>query len=410
MKVTGLIAEYNPFHNGHAYHMQQSRRITGCDYLIVVMSGDFVQRGEPAIVDKYVRARMALLGGADLVLELPVIYACGSAEFFAGGAVSLLESLGVVDSLCFGSEEGSLNPLWEAARILALEPQDFRANLRAALREGATFPAARQKALEKVLPPDALYALSFPNNILSIEYLKALIRQQSRIRPYSIPRISNGYHDAALDSLTGISSATAIRKELLNGNVHGLSAHMPQKAYGLLEASLGISCPVEANDFSLLLHYLLLDACPEDLCAYQDIHLDLANRICSLRGECSTFDAFVSLLKTRQLTETRIRRALMHLVLSIQEETVQNQIRQGWHSYVRVLGFRKSAVPLLGNIKDSCRLPLITNVADSSKVLDEHARSILCQDLRAAAIYESAAAAKFQRVPYSEYRRKLLVL
>ena len=410
MKVTGLIAEYNPFHNGHAYHMQQSRRITGCDYLIVVMSGNFVQRGEPAIVDKYVRARMALLAGADLVLELPVSYACGSAEFFAGGAVSRLESPGVVESLCSGSAEGSLKPLWEAACILALEPEDFRANLQAALREGATFPAARQKALGKVLPPDALRALSFPNNILSIEYLKALIRQQSRIRPYSIPRISNGYHDATLDNRTGLSSATAIRKELLNGNFHGLCAHMPREAYELLEVSLGVSSPMVANDFSLLLHYLLLDACPEDLCACQDIHFDLANRICSLRTEFSTFDAFVSLLKTRQLTETRVRRALMHLILSIQEETVQNQIRKGWNSYVRVLGFRKSAVPLLGNIKDSCRLPLITNVAGSSKVLDEHASSMLRQDLRAAAIYESAAATKFQRAPCSEYRRKLLVL
>ena len=147
MKIAGIIAEYNPFHNGHKYHIEQTRKITGADFIIVVMSGNFTQRGTPAIMDKYSRARMALENGADMVLELPSCYACGSAEYFADGAIALLDKLGCVDYVCFGSECGDIELLRPIAEILATEPENYSEMLRAELKSGATFPRARNRAL-----------------------------------------------------------------------------------------------------------------------------------------------------------------------------------------------------------------------------------------------------------------------
>ena len=176
--ITGIIAEYNPFHNGHAYQIEQARLLTGCDFLVVVMSGDYVQRGAPAVFDKYTRARMALACGADLVLELPVACSCASAEFFASGAVSLLDGLGCVDFLCFGSESGNLQSLMEPARILAKESPVFQEALRRGLSLGLSFPAARKEAFRACASnPDIL---DLPNNILGIEYLKALLQRESK--------------------------------------------------------------------------------------------------------------------------------------------------------------------------------------------------------------------------------------
>lgn len=410
MKVTGLIAEYNPFHNGHAYHLEQARRITDCDYLVVVMSGSFVQRGEPAIVNKYLRARMALEAGADLVLELPVSYACASAEYFAGGAVSLLTSLGVTDSLCFGSEAASLEPLMEAALLLGREPESYQAALRSRLKKGLSFPAARQEALRAHLSPVACRCLDSPNNILGIEYLKSLIRQKSPIRPYSIPRIESGYHEKGLRTESGISSATAIRRELLAGNAKELSPHMPRSAHRLLTDSLQQEGLVTADDFSLILQYLLLDAEPELLCQYQDVSLALARRICRNREKWATFGELTAILKTKELTHTRIQRALFHILLSLTDQDMKRQIQGGWHFYVRVLGASKKAAPLLGLIKRSCPLPMIMNAADGEKLLTGEGLAMFQRDLRASGLYERGAAVRRKTPPVSEYRRKFLIL
>ncbi len=409
MKVTGLIAEYNPFHNGHAYHMEQARRVTDCDYLIVVMSGDFVQRGEPAILNKYLRTKMALSLGADLVLELPVSYSCASAEYFAAGAVSLLDCLGVVDALCFGSETSSLSPLLEAASVLEQEPKGYQKSLRAALKSGASFPSARQKALTGLLSESAMDCLAHPNNILGIEYLKALIRLKSHVVPYSIPRIASGYHENQLNVETGISSATSIRRILLSGEVSSLKAHMPKACFDLLIGSLSDACPITSDDFSLLLHDRLRDATPATMGRILDFSPDLARRICNCRESCTTFEGYVDLIKTKQITESRIRRSLLHLLLSIETSQVRQQIVRGWHSYVRILGFQKSAAPLLTLIRESCPLPLITAPAKAETFLEPFALQVFRKDLQAVGLYESAAAVKFCRPPLSEHRQKLLV-
>jgi len=266
MKALGLIVEYNPFHNGHLYHLQQSRAVTGCEYVICVMSGNFIQRGEPALVNKWARARMALLSGVDLVLELPAVYAVSSAEFFAYGAVKILDSLGIVDSICFGSESGRIEDLDFIAGIVSEEPEPYKLFLKENLDKGLSFPAAREAALKSYLASgpkscdDIRSLLNSSNNILGIEYLKALKRLKSRIKPHTIRRISNSYHTG---ELTGaISSATAIRKNIFD------SVSLPEKAkffHTMPESSISVlkeefkngTGPVFSSSFDLILLSIL---------------------------------------------------------------------------------------------------------------------------------------------------------
>ena len=215
MKTVGLITEYNPFHNGHLYHIEKAKELTGADRVIVIMSGDYVQRGTPAVLSKHSRAHMALLNGASVVLELPVCYSCASAEFFAKGAVSVLDGLGCIDALCFGSECGNLEHLTSIAHLLSAEPETYRHHLQSSLKNGMSFPAARCHALEKMTGDAyASQILSDPNNILGIEYLKALKELNSPIVPFTLKREFSGYHDTELHDCS--SSASAIRKVLMN--------------------------------------------------------------------------------------------------------------------------------------------------------------------------------------------------
>jgi predicted nucleotidyltransferase len=253
MLVNGIIAEYNPFHNGHQYHMNVAKEHTGADYTIVVMSGNFVQRGAPALLDKFKRAEMALRGGADLVLELPAYYAASSAEYFATGAVAILDKLGVVNHLCFGSECGDTETLKQIAAILSQEPDEYVELLRDYMREGMSYPAARTTALLQYAPSFSKYrdVFSSPNNILGIEYIKALLRRNSAITPVTTLRVGSDYHDIRL----GIhqSSARAIREALKDEQpVSCLLNHMPENAYQIMAATMKQIGPVSL--IQLLLH------------------------------------------------------------------------------------------------------------------------------------------------------------
>lgn len=431
MRTVGLIAEYNPFHNGHAWHMQEAKRISDADFCIVVMSGNFVQRGAPAILDKYARAKMALACGADLALELPVSWALGSAEYFASGAVSLLESLGVVDSLCFGSECGELTPLYETAQILNSEPEGYRLLLKKNLKAGKSFPLARADALEQYLSDTQLSVSSLlrePNNILGIEYLKALIRLDSRIQPFTISRAGGAYHSSTLHGI--FSSATALRKLLGSAEISKsfpcggfaspespisplpevLEHEMPRPAYKILQGYLGKSCPVNTQDFSALLHYRLLSVnSPGELTDFQDVSAELADRIFRLIPEYEDFEQFISLIKTKQYTESRISRCLFHILLDIRRETVQAQKDNGWNSYARVLGLRKKSSPLLHEIKERSRIPLITKLADAQKLLTPEQMGFLKKDIYASEVFQCVDAGKFKQGAYSEYRRQIIL-
>ena len=262
MKTTGIIVEYNPLHPGHIYHMEQARKQTGADYLIAVMSGSFVQRGAPALLDKYTRTRMALLAGADVVIELPVCFAAGSAGDFAAGAVSLLDKLGCVDGLCFGSESGNLEELSSVADLLADESEEYQQVLRQHLKDGYPFPQARAAAFSFCSPKTDPELLNQPNNTLGIEYLKAIKKKNSPVTPVTIKRMGSSYHEAVISSDQPMASATAIRAVLENRTVDDfkesnllLASQIPPAALNLARTRL----PLTADDFSALLSFRFLE-------------------------------------------------------------------------------------------------------------------------------------------------------
>lgn len=468
MTITAIIAEYNPFHNGHAYHIREARRLTGADFLIVLMSGNFVQRGEPAVIDKSARAEMAVRCGADLVLELPVCYACGSAEYFAGGAVALLNALGCVDYLCFGSECGELDILRTAAEILSDEPVDYRQKLQELLRQGLSFPLARQEALVWYLEQtntcgdlqsaaagqatdtsarEALASvLSLPNSILAVEYLKALIRSQSSIKPVTVRRVGSGYHDTEIGEFC---SATALRKilakpacsnacssDVSSSNVcfspapsHDtaalpggtaafppqIAASVPAEVHSILSANWQQTFPIFADDFSVMLHYRLLTAQTwEAYAACFDVSETLARRIFQMRHAFTDISSFVPLVKTRNLTESFVRRALLHILLKLPQPEKADSLPV---YYARVLGLRRSAGALFGCIKKNGQVPLLSKLADAKETLSrfychsdskaERALQLLSLDVRSSEIYGIARTAKFGTPSPSEYARQI---
>lgn len=406
--ITGIIAEYNPFHNGHAYQIEQARLLTGCDFLVVVMSGDYVQRGAPAVFDKYTRARMALACGADLVLELPVACSCASAEFFASGAVSLLDGLGCVDFLCFGSESGDLQSLMEPARILAKESPVFQEALRRGLSLGLSFPAARKEAFRACASnPDIL---DLPNNILGIEYLKALLQRESSIKPVTIKRKGQGYHDTLLDS--GFASASGIRRFLKQEEaplsaLPALKESLPDPVMEVLTDTLAHTLPVWEEDFSMLLRYELLRQSASDLTRYADISPDLGRRLKNCADKFSSFSEFVALVKTKDVTYTRITRALFHILLNLTGEDTRNSVAM---PYARILGFRKDHSRILGLLKENSRIPIIPKAADYKTYLTPDLQPLFEKDLFAANLYETIAAAKQKRAFLHDLKRSPVIL
>ena len=406
--ITGIIAEYNPFHNGHAYQIEQARLLTGCDFLVVVMSGDYVQRGAPAVFDKYTRTRMALACGADLVLELPVACSCASAEFFASGAVSLLDGLGCVDFLCFGSESGNLQSLMEPARILAKESPVFQEALRRGLSLGLSFPAARKEAFRACASnPDIL---DLPNNILGIEYLKALLQRESSIKPVTIKRKGQGYHDTLLDS--GFASASGIRRFLKQEEaplsaLPALKESLPDPVMEVLTDTLAHTLPVWEEDFSMLLRYELLRQSASDLTRYADISPDLGRRLKNCADKFSSFSEFVALVKTKDVTYTRITRALFHILLNLTGEDTRNSVAM---PYARILGFRKDHSRILGLLKENSRIPIIPKAADYKTYLTPDLQPLFEKDLFAANLYETIAAAKQKRAFLHDLKRSPVIL
>ena len=427
MNVTGIIAEYNPFHRGHQYQIDYIKNVLRSDYVIVVMSGDYVQRGTPALLSKHLRTEMALRCGADLVLEMPVSVSTASAEAFAMGSVSILDSLQVVDQLCFGSEYGEVSALQGLAAILVREPEEYRRLLKSFLSEGRSFPAARSQALieyfkdshhfegddfDGILTPlvnQIIQILNSPNNILGIEYCKALLRLDSSIRPVTLKRQGMGYHETFPDQQTASSSlnfasASAIRNALKSGfGISEILGELPDNAALVLETAVNKKEFLLENDFSLLLQYCLLNETPESLIGYADMSKDLATRIYSQINHFENFTQFTELLKTKELTYTRIQRALLHTILKVREQPKGIP-------YAHVLGFRKSSSPLLKKIKQHTTIPVITKAADASGILSADGQKIWNDNLRASNIYESILAQKTGRPFVHEYQKQLVLL
>lgn len=423
MNVAGIIAEYNPFHKGHQYQLDEVRRRTGADYIVVVMSGDFVQRGEPAIIDKYRRTRMALDGGADLVLELPVCLATSSAEYFAMGGVSLLDRLGVVDTLCFGSESGDLAALQQAAKLLSDEPELFQAELKRRLAAGVSYPRARAEALKAILGvtgtnPIPAVIPTAPNDILAVEYLKALNRTRSAMEPLAIRRQGQGYHcDALADVFSptgGFASASAIRHALLGKPdartfSPALTAQLPAASRTCLADAPAF---LAADSLSAILNARLLQLLHDEqaLSSFADLSPELAARLKQHTLDFASFSGRIQQLKTRSYTYSRISRALLHLLLGITNEDMTRIQQLRYAPYARVLGFRQSAEPLLHAIKKSTDLKLITKTADAAQLLTADRLRVLNQDFHASHLYQSLVYAASGQQMKNEYTQSVVIL
>ena len=385
MKIVGLITEYNPFHAGHLYHMQRARELTGADYCVVLMSGSFVQRGEPAIFDKYRRTRAALLAGADLVLEMPTAFSTASAHEFAAYGVALLSAIGV-DAVVFGSECGQIEILKQAAYALNHESAEFQERLRKGLKAGLTYPQARAKALE--MEDTRASVLSSPNNILGIEYLRAAEDLHSPMEFYTISRKGSGYHEDTLAD-ANFPSASAIRGIIRNSLSKDkdlldiLASHLPAVTHPAYTGAV----PVFVDDFSELLNAAVLQL--QATFSIADLSPELAARLAKPPYFPLSFEERIQALKTRQLTYTRVSRALLHLVLGMREEDISRWKDEGYALYARILGFRRQSSPLLSCLHKKSSIPLITKMADAAQNLSPSALALLEQEVYASHLYQT---------------------
>lgn len=409
MRVTGIIAEYNPFHNGHKYQLERARKLTEADYLIVVMSGDFTQRGAPAIMDKYFRAQMALENGADLVLELPTCYACSSAEHFSNGAIALLDKLGVVNSICFGSESGDINALKNIASILLEESPEYKKHLRNYISSGSTYPQARNFALESLYPDCSGIntILTSPNNILGIEYVKAIFKRKSSIEPYTNIRVGADYHDRKLSSIN--SSAIAIRHALKNNSdISLLESQVPENVFHIFKEEINKTFPIYHADISSILKYRLFLDQAKGYTEYADVSRELSDRISHSLLDFTTFDDYSFSLKTKNITYTRVCRGLLHILLNITKRSLFDYQQQDYCFYGRILGFREQSTSLLNSIKNNSTIPLISKLADAESLLNEIGQIQLKQDILSSHIYAALVSEKYGTPMQHETKRRIL--
>ncbi|MCR4955892.1 MAG: nucleotidyltransferase family protein [Lachnospiraceae bacterium] len=386
MKITGIIAEFNPFHNGHKYLMTQAREKTGCDFLVVAMSGDFTQRGAPAIVDKSIRTTCALTYGADLVIQLPVIASTASAATFAITGVKLLHQVGV-DTIAFGCETDNCELLSYIADIFMEEPDAFRASLNKSLRMGRNFPVARGYALadylDSITPSfdkeEVLSAIREPNNILAIEYIKAIRLLHLDMNLCPVKREGTHHHDKK--PAGEFFSATGMRHSIIAGD-YSVLEYAPKDARILMEHHLKNYAPVCKNSFTGALQYKLIVEKEKGLSHFADGSDALSNRIYRHLDEYVNPSQFIALLKSRDYTYTRLSRFLMHVLLNITTDDLQTFCKD-YGTYVRILGFKKEAASLFSN----ATLPVITGVKDADP-------SLLTHDLMARELYRGACEKK----------------
>ncbi|URN93349.1 MAG: nucleotidyltransferase [Candidatus Pristimantibacillus lignocellulolyticus] len=379
MNAVGLIVEYNPFHNGHLHHLQQSKQIAQRDAVVAVMSGNFLQRGEPALLDKWTRTKMALQGGCDLVIELPVAYATSSAEWFAHGSIALLQATGVVDSFCFGTESGQLTPLLQAAKLVSEESPQFKQQLESYLNLGLSYPQAYSSALTQLydqssaedhLNKEERFRFDLPNHTLGLHYLIARQRIGSAMTPYTITREKAQYNDELPTDLA-IASATAIRKLLLeHSSLDVIKSYVPSSTYQLLIAQQqqGIT-PMHWENFATPLFHTLAVSSSENLATYREIEEGLQHRIkyCLRSLPQYTLDQLLLQLKTKRYTKTKLQRALLAILLQHQKHHFQREQLANGIQYIRVLGFTERGQALLKQMKKTATLPIIHTPAAIAK-------------------------------------------
>jgi predicted nucleotidyltransferase len=358
--ITGIITEYNPFHKGHEYHLAQARLDTNSSGIVCVMSGNFMQRGIPAIIDKWKRTEMAIKNGVDLVLELPLVYSLSSAEHFAFGSISLLNSLGIIDYLYFGSEEGNIDILESIAKTLVSEPYEYKNNLKNNLKLGLPFHQSRANALNYYLKSkDVLDVLNNSNNILGIEYVKALKVLNSSIIPKTLKREGASYNDNNLNS--SFSSATSIRKQLRDHSLNTLNSALPKASYDILYDLSSSNYPFtfEEDMFKYIKYKLFTDK--NSLLQLPDISEGLENKILKEILNATSLNELILNSKSKRYTYTRINRILAQSFLNLETFDLLS-LTKSPVPYARVLGFNSTGRNILKNMKAKSTIDIITKI------------------------------------------------
>ena len=363
--VLGIIAEYNPFHNGHLHHLIQSKKITNSDYTIAIMSGNFTQRGEVSIVNKWEKAKMAIENGIDLVIELPTLYAISSAENFASGAIKILNSLGIVDFISFGSESNDISILDDIANVLAFEPSEYKTLLSHELARGESFPKARENALMMYLNNIRRFAnvLSSPNNILGVEYLKSLKRQKSKIQPITIKREGSKYNDNSIPRGSRYASATAIRNLCQStDDITPIQRFVPESTFDILEENIKKGNFVKnLSAFDKEILYTLRKMSTTEIANLPDVSEGLEFALKSAANQCNSVVELLSIIKSKRYTQTRLQRILLYAILGITKKDMEVSVAT--MPYVRVLGFNDKGQELLSEIsRRNRKLEIITSV------------------------------------------------
>ncbi len=386
MKIAAVIAEYNPFTGGHEYHISRTRELTGADYVIAIMSGNFVQRGEPAIFDKQFRTRLALEGGCDAVLELPALFALQSAETFAYGGVRILDRLNCIDYLSFGSE-GDLSILSKIALLLAEEPYSFKKELAKNLDSEQPFAVARTNAITSYLNlyEDEAALLSMPNCILAIEYMKKLYEFESSIVPVAIPRLGAGYHDES--EACEFPSATAVRNAIRENRLLSISRSLPARIAKLISQKTTMA---DNSDFFDLIKYAVLRSDAEKLARISGITEGLENLFVS-NAYAQSFDEMLEAIHSKRYTRSAVSRMMYNVLLGITKSDVEKAKRSDSSLYARVLGFRQESSSVIKYISENSSIPVITNVPAYKKMLAD--TSLFEKDLLASDIYKLATGA-----------------
>lgn len=386
--VVGIIGEYNPFHNGHQYHLEASKQLTDADYSVAIISGNFVQRGNVSIIDKWSKAEMALRNGVDLVIELPTIYAISSAENFAYGAIKILDSLNIIDYVSFGSELGDIHTLDQFAEIFYKQPSEYVSLLNHELSKGISFPKARENAIMIYLNDIRKYAnvLSSPNNILGIEYLKALKKIKSNIKPITLKRENAGYHELGISN--NFASATSIRDMILTNKLSKLPYVMPANSYKVLYQSFQKGHYIkDLSRFEKEIIYTLRRMTIQEIANLPDVAEGLEHAIKNAADSCNSLAEFMNIIKTKRYTSTRIQRILLYALLGITKADMKLSTKV--NPYIRVLGFNKKGKELLSMISNSQKnIDVITSVKkymDNSS--NKNLKRLLEIDIRATNIY-----------------------
>lgn len=361
MEACGLIVEYNPFHNGHLYHVEQAKNISQADCIIAVMSGSFLQRGEPAIIDKYHRTMAALVSGVDIVIELPYPYAVESSHLFAAGSVKTLHEIGAA-SICFGSESGDVSDFTESYRLFEQQKDIYTKTLKETLNEGQAYPHASKEAYEAIGLSSKAIDLAKPNNILGFSYVQAIMDNRLPIRPLTIKRSKSGYHDQSVTDT--IASATSIRQAILAENQlsENVQHALPDASIRQLKAYVdktNIWHSWEA--YFPFLQYRVMTMNPDELREIHGVDEGLEYRIQKTAGQVTSIHEWIHAIKTKRYTWTRIQRTFVHILTNTKKQAIQPIIRTQHIPYVRLLGMTQTGQAYLNQAKHTMDVPLITS-------------------------------------------------